>query len=199
METKINKTNDFETKLSENFEIKSIDGTGRFSGYASVFNIKDNYRDIILPNAFRKTLQNRNIKSDIKLLWQHSSEEPIGYFESMREDNVGLLVEGKILLDVEKGREAYSLIKSGAISGLSIGYNVVKADFDKKSGIRVISEIDLWEVSVVTFPANRHSKIIYCKNYDPNFDSEVVDLFDKNCDKLIFAMNVFNCVSMFNK
>ena len=157
-----------ETKhLKKGCEIKSIDSQGRFSGYASVFNIEDSYKDIILPKSFNNTLKNRNIQKEVKLLWQHSPEEPIGYFETIKEDSVGLYVEGQLMLDVERGREAYSLIKSGAVSGLSIGYNVKQAYKNEKSGVRVIGEVDLWEISVVTFPANKLSNITFIKNSKP--------------------------------
>jgi HK97 family phage prohead protease len=138
-----------------------------------------------LPNSFKETLEERDIKKSIKLLWQHSAEEPIGYFDVIREDNVGLYVEGKILLDIEKGREAYSLIKTGAISGLSIGYNVKKAKFDDNNGTRIISKIDLWEISVVTFPANKLSNITFCKSYNPISETKEFKKFNKNLDRAI--------------
>jgi len=188
MEIKI-KSKNFETKLINKFEFKSLDEAGRFSGYASIFNIEDSCKDIILPNAFKETLKQKNLKKSIKLLWQHSPKEPIGYFDIIKEDNVGLYVEGKILLDVEKGKEAYSLIKSGAVSGLSIGYNVKKANFDKDKGVRIISEIDLWEISVVTFPANEYSNITYCKNYNPVSETKEFKAFDKSLNRVIEILN----------
>jgi len=190
MKTKTKNSKKFETKLINNFEIKSLDEAGRFSGYASVFNIEDSYKDIILPSAFKKTLEERDVKKSIKLLWQHSAEEPIGYFDLIQEDNVGLYVEGKILLDVEKGKEAYSLIKNGAISGLSIGYNVKKAKFNNDNGTRVISAIDLWEISVVTFPANKFSNITFCKSYDPISETKEFKKFNLNLDRAIKILNI---------
>lgn len=165
MERKVSyKNKDLEIKNHKNLEIKSLDDYGRFSGYASVFNIEDSYKDIMLPNSFKKTLHGRNIKKDIKLLWQHSPEEPIGVFNVIKEDSVGLYVEGQLLMDVARAKEAYSLIKNGSISGLSIGYNVNEAFINKDTGVRVISDVDLWEISVVTFPANHLSNITYVKN-----------------------------------
>jgi len=189
MQTKIKKSKKFETKLLNKFEIKSLDEAGSFSGYASVFNIEDSFKDIILPNAFKETLEKKNIKENIKLLWQHSAEEPIGYFNVIKEDNVGLYVEGKILLDVKKGQEAYSLIKNGAISGLSIGYNVKKAKHDTQNGTRIISKIDLWEISIVTFPANKFSNITFCKSYSPISETKEFKKFDKTLDKVIEILN----------
>lgn len=184
MERKVSyKNKNFEIKNHKSLEIKSLDEYGKFSGYASVFNIEDSYKDIILPSSFKKTLNGRSIKKDIKLLWQHSPEEPIGVFNVIKEDGVGLYVEGQLLLDVKRAKEAYSLIKNGSVSGLSIGYNVNEAFINKDTGVRVISDVDLWEISVVTFPANHLSNITYVKNKKPF--TEKKQLFSK-CDKKFF-------------
>lgn len=162
MEKKIKKDN-FEKK--NNFlEIKGINNLGKFSGYASVFSIKDSYKDVILPSAFKKCLSLKNIKTDIKMLWQHSQDKPIGYFEIIKEDSIGLYVEGQILLDIQQGLEAYNLIKNKSVSGLSIGYIVKDSEYNSKDDTRIIKEIELFEISVVTFPANEYSNITYCKS-----------------------------------
>lgn len=98
------------------------------------------------------------------MLWQHEQNKPIGYFDIIREDSIGLYVEGQILLDIRQGLEAYNLIKNKSVSGLSIGYSVKKAEYDKKDNTRLIKEIELFEISVVTFPANQYSNITYCKS-----------------------------------
>jgi hypothetical protein len=85
------------------------------------------------------------------MLWQHDPAQPIGVWDEVREDGRGLYVKGRILTDVEKGREAAALIGAGAIDGLSIGYRTVRAQKDGK-GQRLLSELELWEVSLVTFP-----------------------------------------------
>ena len=187
MERKVNrKSNKFETKNIEGFEIKSIDESGKFYGYASVFNLEDSYHDIVLPNAFTRTLERKsNVGRDIKLLWQHSPEKPIGVFDKIIEDSVGLYVEGRILMDVEKGREAYSLMKSGAVSGLSIGYSVKNAMVDKVSGIRTISEIDLFEISVVTFPANKYANITYVKSKSPISETKEYKSIERALNKAV--------------
>ena len=90
------------------------------------------------------------------MLWQHNSAEPIGVYESIREDDIGLWIEGRLLLDLEKGKEAYILLKNQAIRGLSIGFIPLAWEWETRENkrIRVLKEIDLWEISLVTFPAN---------------------------------------------
>lgn len=129
-------------------EWKADGATGTIEGYGAVFGNVDTYGDIILRGAFGNTMGKRKVK----MLWQHDPEKPIGVWDEMREDDRGLWMKGRILTEVEKGREAIALMSAGAIDGLSIGYRTVDAEF--KEGNRVIKEIDLWETSIVTFPAN---------------------------------------------
>lgn len=147
------------------FSMKQMDEDGTFAGYASVFNTIDSQADMILSGAFSETLKDR--EGDIKLLWQHHLDEPIGIFNSIKEDEHGLFVEGKLLLDVVRASEAHTLIKQGGIRGLSIGYTVKEASLDESRNIRLIHSVDLWEVSVVTFPANEEAEILYVKDYLP--------------------------------
>ena len=121
--------------------LKNLDENGTFTGYASIFNIKDYHSDIILKGAFKKTLSKKKIK-DIKLLWQHKLDEPIGYFTNIQENAEGLFVEGKLLInDLQRAKEAYALLQVNAIEGLSIGYNVVESHYDND------------QTALVTFPA----------------------------------------------
>ena len=133
-------------------EVKEITEEGRFRGYASVFDVIDYYDDEIVRGAFTKSIAE---KMPV-MLWQHNSAEPIGVYESIREDDIGLWIEGRLLLDLEKGREAYILLKNQAIRGLSIGYVPTQWEWENRETrrIRVLKGIDLWEVSLVTFPAN---------------------------------------------
>lgn len=142
-------------------EIKEIKEDGTFSGYGSVFGVQDSYNDIVEKGAFKKTL---NERTNVKLLWQHDSREPIGVFTKMYEDDHGLVVEGKIAMDVQRGKEAYTLIKMGAVDGLSIGYSTITAKYDKKTNIRFLKELKLYEVSVVTFPANEAATVTSVKS-----------------------------------
>ncbi|MDX1949586.1 MAG: HK97 family phage prohead protease [Rickettsiales bacterium] len=147
-------------------EIKSISKLGVFTGYASVYNIIDNHDDVILPFAFSDSLMREN---NIKLLWQHRADEPIGIITHIEEDEMGLFVEGKLLLEVERAREAYALLKSGVLRGLSIGFRVT--DFEiNESNIRLIKSADLFEISLVTFPANESAKITSVKSNEEELE-----------------------------
>lgn len=134
------------------FEIKSFaEETGAFAGYASVFHFTDSQHDMVMPGAFAKTLAE---DAPAKLLWQHQPEEPIGVLHELKEDAVGLYIRGEILLSLTRGKEAYALLKSGAINGLSIGYRPKEYAYDPETGVRYLTEVELFEVSLVTFPAN---------------------------------------------
>ncbi|MGN7661243.1 MAG: HK97 family phage prohead protease [Anaplasma sp.] len=130
-------------------------GQGSFQGYASVFNHVDGQNDTIEPGAFADSLKQRRIV----LLWQHSIREPIGKVLRAREDSFGLLILAKLNLEIQRAREAYALMKDGSIDALSIGYKVVKSRREGRSGVRVISRVDLWEISIVSFPANNMARI----------------------------------------
>lgn len=152
-----------ETKhLTCSLQIKSLSEEGRFAGYASVFDVVDSQKDIIQRGAFAKTLRER--KGSIKLLWQHQMDEPIGVIERIFEDVRGLYVEGRLLLSVARAREAYDLVKAGALEGMSIGYTPVSFDYEPESGLRRIHEVSLWEISLVTFPANAQAGITVVKS-----------------------------------
>lgn len=144
------------------FQIKAVSDDGLFSGYGSVFNVVDSYKEIVAPGAFTESLQGRMPS----LLWQHRSGEPIGVYTAVREDSVGLVVEGKLALKTARGAEAYELMKMGAITGLSIGFVTREDSYDKVTGIRTLNKVDLWEVSLVTFPANDAARISTVKGME---------------------------------
>jgi hypothetical protein len=145
------------------FQLKDIGGNGVIAGYASVFNVLDEHNDIIAPGAFKKSLHRTAHRNSVKLLWQHNVTEPIGTFTNITEDNHGLYIEAKLLLEVQRAREAYALLKSKVISGLSIGYSPVDFHYNQQKA-RVLTQIDLWEVSLVTFPANNSAQITQVKS-----------------------------------
>ena len=131
--------------------LSDVTPAGTFEGYASLFGVADMGRDVVLPGAFRDTLIARGAQG-VKMLWQHEAGQPIGTWESLIEDARGLKVKGRLNLDVAKAREVLSLMREGAVDGLSIGFRTERSTTDKRSGIRSLSKIDLWEISVVTFP-----------------------------------------------
>ena len=131
-----------------------------FRGYASIFNIKDSYNDVITNSAFKNSLL-KGIKN-IPLLWQHNQDKQIGYFNNIIEDFVGLYVEGVIENINKENKEIYSFIKNNIVNGLSIGYTVNDFKIDKKNR-RVLTNINLKEISIVSFPANKLSSITYCE------------------------------------
>ena len=131
---------------------------GVFSGYAAVFERVDQGRDVIARGAFARSLRERSVGS-VKLLWQHDPKTPIGRVELLREDDHGLFMRGRLSIDAARGRDAHALLKMGALDGLSIGYRVRQAEADKMRSIRRLIDIDLWEVSVVTFPMQSAARV----------------------------------------
>jgi len=147
-------------------EIKAVDETGMIEGYGSVFGNADSYSDVVVEGAFERSLEEAKTSGRMPaMLWQHDPEEPIGVWVDMREDSRGLYVKGK-LADTQRGREARELIKLGALTGLSIGYTTKKYEIDKENDVRRLTEIELWEVSPVTFPANSEARITGVKASD---------------------------------
>ncbi len=143
------------------FEVKALgEGDSRtFEGYGSVFGVLDSYADIVAPGAFKRSLREAKAAGRMPaLLWQHDADKPIGVYESMSEDETGLFVKGR-LSDTQLGRDAYTLLKDGALSGLSIGFVTRKSKVDNESGVRTLTDIQLWETSLVTFPANDAARI----------------------------------------
>ena len=108
-------------------------------------------------------------------MWQHDPTEPIGVIQAIREDRRGLYVKARLLLDVARAREALSLMRCGALDGLSIGYRAAKATLDDRTGERLLEDIDLWEVSLVTFPMQRHARIAAFKTGAADDWAEVLD------------------------
>lgn len=132
-------------------EVKAVDeAAGTFTGYAAVFGNRDSYGDVIEPGAFAKTLADN--AGVFPVLWQHDPYEPIGVSTSMEEDEKGLRVEAAISTETQRGRESLSLMKIGAVRGLSIGFETIQRQMD--AGVRRLTELKLYEFSPVTFPAN---------------------------------------------
>ena len=149
-----------ETK-SMAFKADNLAEDGTFSGYCNVFDTKDSYDEIVKKGAFVNSLNDWQAKGKMPpVLWQHSRSDVIGVWTKLYEDEHGLYGEGKLLIDdVAKAREAYALIKNGAIDGLSIGYRTNKWAWNEDESALELLELDLKEVSIVTFPANTDSTV----------------------------------------
>lgn len=131
---------------------------GQFEGYASLFRLPDLGKDMVEPGAFRDSLARRGA-AGIRLLWQHEPSEPIGRWLSLVEDRRGLFVRGQLSLAVTRAREVHALMREGAVDGLSIGFRAERARTEPRSGLRRLERVDLWEVSVVTFPMLPQARI----------------------------------------
>lgn len=153
--------------LDRPFEVKEVGDDGTFTGYGSVFGNVDSYGEIITPGAFNDSLAALKSKGRAPaMLWQHRGGELIGVYTRVAEDGHGLLVSGKLALKVARGAEAHELLKMGALSGLSIGFITREDSYDKLTGIRTIKKVDLWEVSLVTFPANDEARVSAVKQVE---------------------------------
>ena len=129
----------------------TIDADGTVEGYASLFGEIDQARDMVMRGAFADTLAQRGIRR-IPMLFQHDPSEPVGIWLELREDHRGLYARGRLIPDVARARELLSLLRAGAIDGLSIGFRTSKARIDPRSRVRNLIAVDLWEISIVTFP-----------------------------------------------
>jgi uncharacterized protein len=161
------------------FKASNLTATGEFVGYASTFGgPPDSFGDIVVNGAFAASLaKHAERKTAPALLWSHDAREPIGKITKLSEDANGLRLEGRLSLDTQRGREAHALMKDGALS-MSIGFRLGTdgSRFDE-SGVRVLTKIDLWEVSVVAMPANPSAQITEVKSI-PNiraFEAELRD------------------------
>lgn len=153
-------------------EIKAYDEEenkeeGVFEGYGSVFNKVDLGNDVVKYGAFKKSLKRKGAKG-VKLLYQHKSDMPIGVFDEIKEDQHGLKVKGRLALKTQAGRDAFELMKMGALDGLSIGFkpNPKATRYDKGSNKRILEEVELMEISLVTFPMNQSATIRSVKGED---------------------------------
>lgn len=139
---------------------------GRVEGYASLFGRRDQGGDVVQAGAYAASLKAlAGAGRRVKMLWQHDPAQPIGVWDEVREDATGLYVKGRIVTEVERGREAAALLAAGAIDGLSIGYRTLRAERDGK-GQRLLAELELWEVSLVTFPMLPEARVA-AKGDDP--------------------------------
>lgn len=164
-----------ETKFARFGEALSVSDEAVIEGYASLFGQADTGGDLVQPGAYTQSL--RALAQEgrrVKMLWQHDASQPIGVWDEVREDDKGLWVKGRILDSTQRGREAAALIAAGAIDGLSIGYRTRKAVKNDR-GQRLLSELELWEVSLVTFPMLPSARVA-SKSEDSDLDGALRDL-----------------------
>jgi HK97 family phage prohead protease len=146
--------------------LKAVSDTGEFEGYGSVFGVKDQVSDIVMPGAFAKSLANWQARNQMPaLLWQHRTDEPIGIYTEIKEDDTGLYIKGRLLIDDDPlAKRAHAHMKAGSLTGLSIGYLLKDSEYDRAKEAFLLKEIDLYEVSLVTFPANDEARIANVKS-----------------------------------
>ena len=176
------------------FEIKrEPDEDGVFEGYASVFDVVDHGMDVVAKGAFTKTLGSRKVK----MLWQHDTDKVIGVWDEMREDERGLYVKGRLLKDVMLGREAMALMRADAIDSLSIGYRTVEAVPEAGGRVRKLTEIDLFEISVVTFPMNEMARVTDVKSIrtEREFEAFLRDAGYSRKEAAAIALHGFKAIS----
>jgi len=148
-------------KTAPVLDIKALKESGEFEGYGSTFGGEpDAYGDVIAPGAYSDSLAAHKAKGTMpKLFWQHNADEPIGKWLGAKEDDHGLLLTGKLNMDVQRGREAHALLKAGDIDGLSIGYRIKEYSVDTETGVWTLERLDLVEVSIVSVGANENAVV----------------------------------------
>lgn len=152
--------------------LTALDADGVFEGYASLFGVADLGKDVVMPGAFADSLKKREA-SAVRLLWQHDPATPIGRWLSIEEDRRGLRVRGKLNLAVERARDIHALMREGAVDGLSIGFRVERARAERPTGLRRLEKLDLWEISIVTFPMLPGARVDSVKEHAPNLASAI--------------------------
>ena len=152
-------------------ELKEVGEAGTFRGIASVYDVEDLGGDVINKGAFTKTLAENE---HFPILWQHDAKQVIG-IGSLKEWGQNVSINGRLDMLDPMGQYAHRKMKGDKennlppmIKGLSIGYSVPDgtSNRDGKTGIRHITEVKLWEVSVVTFPMNPLAQITGVKDHD---------------------------------
>ena len=152
--------NEFKNIALSDFDIKQEADSpiAEFTGHAAIFGNIDSDEDIIIPGAFAKTLIKR---PNVKLLYQHDTRKVPGIIDELREDHRGLFIKGRTI-NTTLGRNVAEEMREGAIDKFSIGFRTIDAEVDK-SNIRTIKEVELFEVSLVTFPANEKAAVASVK------------------------------------
>ena len=147
--------------------LKSVGDDGLIEGYGSVFGVRDSYSDIVAPGAFKASLAEHKANGTMPaMLWQHDASAPIGVWLEMAEDQHGLRIKGRLAMETARGKEAHTLLKMGALNGLSIGFMTKDWTYDRQTDIRTVTQLELWEVSLVTFPSNSAARVTSVRSAD---------------------------------
>jgi len=150
-------------RLKARFEVRAVSDEGRFSGWASTFNTVDTYETAMAPGCFARTIAEHKERGSMPaLLWQHYWDDIPGRILSLEEKDQGLWLDGALELRTQRGRETHALIEPAptpALNGLSIGFSVPQGGYELRGGVIVFTDVDLWEVSFATFPANDEARI----------------------------------------
>lgn len=142
------------------FDTKAIDDTGVVIGYLNTFDTKDHADDVTVKGAFTKSINDiKQSGRDLPMLFSHDEEKPVGIWKNLREDSNGLIGEGHVNLQTQRGREVYELAKQGALTGISIGYFIVEDEYDRFTDTTYLKQIDLMEASLCVFPCNETSRV----------------------------------------
>jgi len=149
-------------RLCFGLQIKSLDGEGAFEGYASTFGNRDLGGDIVEPGAFSKSLKERGAKG-VKMLLDHDPRQRIGAWQDIREDSTGLFVKGQLFMEKQIGRETHVDLKGGALDKMSIGYRTRQSSDDGRRRARLLKDVDLLEISLVTFAMNESASVTAVK------------------------------------
>ncbi|MEL7544089.1 MAG: HK97 family phage prohead protease [Pseudomonadota bacterium] len=144
--------------------LRTVEADGTFDGYASLFDTPDLGRDIVKRGAFAASLKRRG-PGGVRMLFQHDPNQPIGVWQEIREDARGLHVTGRLSGDVVRAQEIFSLMREGALDGLSIGYRTIKGTRDPATRMRILHIVDLWEISIVTFPMQPDARVDRVKHH----------------------------------
>ena len=157
-----------ETREFGNIELSALDeDQGIFEGHAAVFNKPDDdFGDVILPGSFKKSLH-KHPKKRVKMLHEHDRKALLGVWEEIKEDSTGLFVRGRLLMQLQAAKEVFVVMKEGILDSLSIGFRAVEDDFDRKTGVRTISELMLFEISLVSIPAQMAALVTSVKHMSP--------------------------------
>ncbi len=168
-----NKNYRLETKFAHFNGVAALKNECEISGYASVFGKADQSGDVVQSGAYQRCLKTlADAGRSVKMLWQHDPTKPIGVWDEVHEDGAGLFVKGRLLPEIQGGSEALALIKAGAIEGLSIGYRTLKAEKSINKG-RLLHELELWEVSLVTFPMLPQARVTTDGKADDDLANEL--------------------------